>query len=148
MKNINQTKHHIWDTLRRYPVFTIGFFIVLTLQISGALLIEDFQYIDSFNKPIHFFMQLFGSPLLYLLIASPKARQITRSVGGVIFAVFLYGATAAVLWEIFEFIIEPITSDVWQISNTDTMLDLIAGICGSLVGGAILSLKLRRKLKK
>lgn len=88
-------------------------------------------------------MPFCGAPLLYMAIVNQDIQRLRNNVPEIIFAVFLFGTSAIVLWEVFEFVFDPFSPIVWQPGNQDTMLDLIAGCIGSIGGGIFLALRRR-----
>lgn len=142
---LQSTKHvfvNIARVLRNNLLLTIGFFASLAVQILGLFIGYTFTYYD---EVIHFFMPAFGAPLLFIAIAKASVqRQLSGSIAEIVFATFLFGTAAAVLWEVFEFAIDPFTPHTpWQPSNLDTMVDLIVGMAGSIAGGVFLALRRR-----
>lgn len=108
---------------------------MVAAHFLGALLFGGLDGIP--NKIIHFFMPLFGAPLLYLFFVNAELRKVIGDPRGIIFAVTLLGTAAAVVWEIIEFAAAPFSAIILQPSNQDTMLDLIASVGGSVVGGVM-----------
>lgn len=133
-----------WSVLRSHPFLFIGLVVSVVLQIIGVVL---FDYaIAYYDKVMHFLIPFFGAPLLYLRLVKSSIQRLTGSIPETIFTTFLFGATAAALWEIFEFAIDPFSPIPWQPSNQDTMFDMIIGIVGSIAGGALLAVRrLQRK---
>lgn len=92
----------------------------------------------------HFVLPATGTPLLYIILERLQLfPEMARS--SKFFVILALGITSAVLWEIFEFSVDRAFGTDWQLSNTDTMTDLILGLIGTLVGTGIFMKVYRNK---
>jgi hypothetical protein len=68
------------------------------------------------------------------------AETLPRHEAGMLIAVFALGLAVGALWEIFEWSSDGLFGSELSEGNTDTVGDLIADACGSLLGGALMVL--------
>jgi hypothetical protein len=103
-----------------------------------------YDKISWYDNVVHFGVPMLSAPVTYIALARlevlPDPRDDTglhRSVG--IFAVtFALGMAIGGLWEILEWSSDNTVGSSLQLSNDDTVGDLIADALGSLVGAALL----------
>lgn len=84
----------------------------------------------------HFLLPAFGTPLLFALLTQLNYLPPMKNPG-ILTLILLMGVMGAVAWEIFEFNVDWFFNLQWQVSNADTMYDLILAVLGSLLGGFI-----------
>ncbi len=120
---------------KNHKVFIATFFIMLAILLARIPL-------GTFNQPSvvdifgHFLLPASGAPLLYFLLSKFNIVIATKK-RHVFFLIVLLGITSEVLWEICEFIVDAATELQWQVSNLDTMTDIILGVGGALTGAFI-----------
>jgi hypothetical protein len=68
------------------------------------------------------------------VVPDPRERTTLRREWGIAVATFSFGVAVAGLWEIVEFASDELVGSELQLSNTDTVTDLIAGTVGSVLG--------------
>ena len=120
--------------------FGIVAFIFLTLFLGW---IEQFyDRIPLWDAFLHFQSGLLlgatGYVLVYIL-NEQHTRKLSLSPGFVTFFATTFSITVGVLWEIFEFVADTIsTTTYWQGNDLgDTMYDLIANAVGTLIVGIV-----------
>jgi hypothetical protein len=123
--------------------YDLAFVLALTLQAWGEGL-KVYDSITWFDNVVHFTLPFFGGPTLYIVLArldvvpDPKDETNLHHYIGIGIVAFALGVAVGALWEICEW-----ASDRWlgsdlQLSNADTVGDLIADSLGSLAGAALL----------
>lgn len=125
----------IKQVLSDHKVFT---FMLLLMLAAVLIRIPLGLYGErSIIYPIsHFVFPAVGTPLLYILMVRRAWIPNFRSKLALFFIVML-GTMIEVLWEIFEFLVDTFLGKTWQPSNADTMMDIILGVVGSLLGGLL-----------
>jgi hypothetical protein len=84
----------------------------------------------------HFVLPATAAPLLAMVLQATKFAPKLRT-SALLLAIILLGVTSEALWEIFEFCIDQLLGFSWQPNNTDTMLDIILAVAGTIVGGLL-----------
>lgn len=98
----------------------------------------------TFNDPSlldvlgHFVLVATGAPLLMVFVTGYGILPKFESEVHYIVATSLLGISLEVLWEVFEFMIDMFFNLSWQVSNFDTMVDIILGIVGAAAGAMLL----------
>src|SRR5215208_7069216 len=117
--------------------------LALTLQAWGEGL-HVYDSITWFHNVVHFALPFFGGPTLYIVLArldvvpDPKDETHTRHYVGIGIVAFALGVAIGGLWEIVEWSSDNLLGSDLQLSNDDTVGDLIADSLGSLCGAALL----------
>jgi uncharacterized membrane protein YjdF len=97
-----------------------------------------------FDDLVHFTLPMLTAPVLYIALArldvvpDPRDETHVRHYVGIFVVTAALGITMGALWELVEW-----RSDAWfgthlQLSNDDTVGDLLRDSLGSLVGAALL----------
>ncbi len=121
--------------LHIYKSFAIIVFAILFLSLIRIPL-GTFNQGSTIDTVSHFALPAFGAPLLYALLTHLGYLPTLKSPG-ILLMILLIGVSAEVVWEIFEFHVDWFFSLQWQVSNTDTMYDLILAFVGSITGGLL-----------
>ncbi len=125
-------------------------FAVFLLLATWASVLHWYRELGEFDVLVHFLTPGSLAAVAYFSLlharllpsASPPFDRL-RSWAPVLW-VTLVGVTAAVLWEFYEWVIEQINPRGMIVGYTDTVLDLLAGLLGSLVAGALVLAWARR----
>jgi len=124
-------------------VYDLCLVLALTLQAWGEAL-GLYDSIAWFDNVVHFSLPFFGGPTLYIVLArldvvpDPKDETTTRHLVGIAIVAFALGVALGGLWEIVEWSSDNALGSQLQLSNDDTVGDLIADSLGSLCGAALL----------
>ncbi|WP_298582617.1 hypothetical protein [uncultured Kocuria sp.] len=145
-----------WDGMLRFAAVTVvllltrrakvptGFvaaFAVLVLLAMWGSVQHWYAEIPHFDTVVHVLTPGSLAAVSYFLLVDagllPDARRPGGSVRGwaPVLWVTLVGSAAAVLWEYYEWVVEQISPQGMLVGYTDTVVDLFAGMCGSLVAG-------------
>jgi hypothetical protein len=117
--------------------------LALTLQAWGEAL-HLYDSISWFDNVVHFSLPFFGGPTLYIVLArldvvpDPKDATTRHHYIGIGIVAFALGIALGGLWEIVEWASDNTLGSSLQLSNDDTIGDLIADSLGSLCGAALL----------
>jgi hypothetical protein len=131
--------HNFLTTIRQvitlYYPFSITLLVVLFLLLIRIPLgtFNDTSIIDTIG---HFTLPATGAPLVYALLVKTSFLPYLK-VHAALLIMILLGTTMEAFWEIFEFCIDLIFPWHWQLSNQDTMIDIILAVVGSLIGGLL-----------
>ena len=123
--------------------YDAAFMIALTLQAAGEAL-GAYDAIPWFDNIAHFSLPFFLAPTLYIALAradvvpDPKDETTTRHYVGMFVVTFALGVALGGIWEIWEWVSDHSFGSSLQISNDDTVGDLVADSAGSLCGAALL----------
>ncbi|MEX5269746.1 hypothetical protein [Kocuria sabuli] len=155
-----------WDGMLRFAAVTVvllltrrakvptGFvaaFAVLVLLAMWGSAQHWYAEIPHFDTVVHVLTPGSLAAVSYFLLVDagllPDAREPGRQVRGWAPALWvgLVGTTAAVLWEYYEWVVEQISPQGMLVGYTDTVVDLFAGMCGSLVAGMLVLRWARRR---
>ena len=99
-----------------------------------------------YDRVVHVVVPMLASQVVYLCLArievmpDPAEETLPRHEAGMLIAVFALGLAVGALWEIFEWSSDGLFGSELSEGNTDTVGDLIADACGSLLGGALMVL--------
>ena len=124
-------------------VYDLSVVLALALQAWGEAL-HLYDSIAWFDNVVHFSIPFFAGPTLYIVLARldvvPDPKDDTRlphyvGLGVVAFAL---GVAVGALWEVVEWSSDNMLGSRLQLSNDDTVGDLIADSLGSLSGAALL----------
>jgi len=124
-------------------VYDLCLVLALTLQAWGEAL-GLYDSITWFDNVAHFSLPFFGGPTLYIVLArldvvpDPKDETTTQHHVGIAIVAFALGVALGGLWEIVEWSSDNVLGSQLQLSNDDTVGDLIADSLGSLCGAALL----------
>lgn len=128
-----------------------GVFAVLLLLATLASVLHWYRSIWQFDVLVHFLTPGSLAAVTYFALVHaellPPARgpsPALRSWAPVLW-VTLVGTTAAVVWEFYEWIVEQLAPDYMVVGYADTLVDLLAGMLGSLVFGALVLTWARRR---
>jgi hypothetical protein len=106
--------------------------LVLGPVVIGEAIFNAFTRFPWIDIPAHFFG---GIAVTYFFwCASANAQSIAGHVPKVSYAVFAFGCTAsmALLWEIFEFLLDRFLGTHMQHGPRDTLSDIFFGLAGSV----------------
>jgi hypothetical protein len=124
-------------------VYDLALVLAVTLQSWGEAL-HAYDSITWFDNVVHFSLPFFGGPTLYIVLAridvvpDPKDETHGRHYVGIGIVAFALGVALGALWEIVEWASDTLLGSQLQLSNGDTVGDLIADSLGSLCGAALL----------
>lgn len=85
----------------------------------------------------HFVLVAAGAPLAMAFATAYKLLPRFESTTHYVLVTSLLGISLEVLWEIFEFMIDVSFGLSWQLSNADTMIDLLLGVIGAVAGALV-----------
>ena len=124
-------------------VYDAAFIVALTLQAGGEAL-GAYDAIPWFDNVAHFSLPFFLAPTLYIALAradvvpDPKDGTHTRHFVGMFVVSFALGVALGGVWEIWEWVSDHTIGTDLQLSNDDTVGDLVADTAGSLCGALLL----------
>lgn len=123
------------DILIRYKLFTAIMATTLFLLLI-RLPLGTFNYPSYVDTVAHFVLPAVSAPLIVELLV--KLRYLPQFTNKSRLLIYLLVATVAeVVWEIVEYCVDLTFKWSWQLSNADTMIDLILAVGGGIVGGYI-----------
>ena len=118
-------------------------FAVLLLLATWASVEHWYRQIDHFDVLVHFLTPGSLAAVAYFALvhwrvmpAVSEGPPALRSWSPVVW-VTAVGLSAAVLWEYYEWVVEQIHPQGMRVGYTDTVVDLFAGMLGSLVASAL-----------
>src|SRR5918999_2301193 len=123
--------------------YDAAFVVALTLQAVGEA-IGAYDAIPWFDNVVHFTLPFFLAPTLYIALAradvvpDPKDSTERRHYVGIFVVALALGVALGGLWEIWEWISDHSFGSSLQLSNDDTVGDLVADSAGSIAGAALL----------
>lgn len=127
--------------LEQHRLFTIVLIVMLFLLLIRIPL-GTFNYPAFIDTIAHFVLPAVSAPLIAELFI--KLRYLPLLGGrSLLLIIVLVALGVEVIWEIFEYFIDVMLQLNWQLSNADTMMDIMLSITGGIVGGYIF-LKLYR----
>lgn len=118
-------------------------FAVFLLVATWAWSRHWYRDIDEFDVVVHFFTPGSLAAVSYFLLVRlrvlPSVRELPPGLRtwSVVVWVTTVGVTAAVLWEFYEWVVEQVDPAGMTVGYDDTVLDLLAGLLGSLVAGGL-----------
>jgi hypothetical protein len=124
-------------------LYDLGFVVAMILTGWGEAL-GLYDLIGSYDNFVHFLVPMLGSQVAYIALARlevlPDLRDetTTRHYVGIFIVTFALGIAIGGLWEIVEWSSDNTLDSELQLSNDDTVGDLIADCLGSATGGALL----------
>ena len=132
------------------PPSFLGVFAVLLLFATWAGVAHWYRQLSLLDVVVHFFTPGSLAAVAYFIVARaallPDIRDMSlgnlRPWAPAAWVTSL-GSTAAVVWEIYEWVMEQWTPAQIHVGYTDTVIDLSAGMLGSLGAGAV-ALRWRR----
>ena len=133
--------------------FTAAFAVLVLLAMWGSVQ-HWYRSPGEVDTLVHFLTPGALAAVSYFLLVDagllPDAREPGRQVRGWAPALWvgLVGTTAAVLWEYYEWVVEQISPQGMLVGYTDTVVDLFAGMCGSLVAGLLVLRWARRRAER
>lgn len=95
--------------------------------------------LGTFNDPsmldtiAHFVLPATAAPLIVAIFQASSLLPYLRPAAFALVSTMV-GVASEALWEIVEFAIDSQFNTVWQLSNTDTMTDIILAVIGALTG--------------
>ncbi len=119
------------------------FVIALALQAWGEAL-GAYDSLPWFDNVTHFTLPFFLAPTLYIALAradvvpDPKDETHGRHYVGIFVIAFALGVATGGLWEIWEWVSDHSFGSSLQLSNDDTVGDLVADTVGSACGALLL----------
>lgn len=130
--------------------FVAAFAVLAQLAMWGSVQ-HWYRQIPHFDTVVHVVTPGSLAAVSYFLLADARLlpdpwqqETRTRRWAPVVW-VALIGVTAAVVWEYYEWVVEQISPAGMHVGYTDTIVDLFAGMCGSLVAGALVLHWTRRR---
>jgi len=121
--------------LEQHRLFTIVLIVMLFLLLIRIPL-GTFNYPSFIDTVAHFVLPAVSAPLIAELLI--KLRYLPLLGGrSLLLIIVLVALGVEVIWEIFEYFIDVTLQLNWQLSNADTMMDIILSITGGIVGGYI-----------
>ncbi len=122
----------------------LGAFSVLLLFATWAGVAHWYRQVTPLDAVVHFFTPAALAAVAYFMAARgallPDVRDTPadglREWAPAVWVTVL-GTTAAVVWEFYEWLMEQWTPSQIHVGYTDTVVDLFAGMSGSLVAGII-----------
>ena len=131
------------------PVFAAAFAVFLLLA-TWASVQHWYRSITHFDVLVHFLTPGSLAAVTYFVLAHQRLLPAAvdrerrwRSWAPVVW-VTVAGVTAAVVWEFYELVVEQIAPGTMSVGYVDTVVDLAAGMLGSLVAGALVLAWARR----
>jgi YVTN family beta-propeller protein len=107
-------------------VFTLTiFFIQIPLGVFAAQ--------SPLDSTAHVLLPAAATSLLYDAVYSRVVHSSTQYF----FTMVLLGVSVEMVWEVIEFAGDAVFGLSWQLDNTDTMIDIMCGIAGAVLGAAI-----------
>lgn len=147
-----------WDAAFRFAVIAVfmlaaraadvpmpfaAAFAVFLLLATWAAVQHWYQQVSQFDVLVHFLtpgslaaVAYFGLVRARLLPAARSSSLHLRSWAPVVW-VIVVGVSAAVVWEFYEWVIEQVNPAGMSVGYTDTVVDLFAGMLGSLTAGGL-----------
>ena len=119
--------------------------VVLAISLQGwgeALRLYD--EIVWFDNVVHFTVPLLGSPVVYIVLArldvvpDPRDETHIRHYVGIFILTLALGLAIGGVWEMIEYGSDNVLGSELQLSNADTVGDLMADGLGALCGAALL----------
>ncbi len=123
------------------PARFAGAFAAFTLLATWASVQHWYRDIQWADEVIHFLTPGSLAAATYFLLAHlrvmPDADEspVPLRPWTPVFWVTMVGVFAAVLWEFYEWAVEQVSAQGMRVGYTDTVLDLLAGMLGSLAAG-------------
>jgi len=117
--------------------------LAVSLQAWGEAL-GLYDSLAWFDNVAHFTLPFFLAPALYIALAradvvpDPKDASHGRHYAGVFVVAFSLGVAIGGLWEIWEYVSDQALGSSLQLSNADTVGDLVADTAGSACGALLL----------
>lgn len=132
------------------PPFAAAFALFLLLATWSSVQ-HWYRQIDQFDVVVHVLTPGSLAAVAYFVLvrarllppargAAPALRPWAPTVW-----VVVVGTTAAVVWEFYERVMEHLSPASMRVGYTDTVIDLAAGMTGSLVAGALVAAWGRRQ---
>ena len=117
--------------------------VAVALQAWGEAL-GLYDSLPWFDNVVHFTLPFFLAPTLYIALAradvvpDPKDETHGRHYTGIFVVAFALGVAVGGLWEIWEWVSDHSLGSSLQLSNDDTVGDLVADTAGSACGALLL----------
>jgi hypothetical protein len=124
-------------------VYDAAFVVALTLQALGEAL-GAYDALPWFDNVVHFTLPFFLAPTLYIALAradvvpDPKDKTTRHHLVGMFVVTLALGVGIGGVWEIWEWVSDHTFGSDLQLSNDDTVGDLVADTAGSLTGALLL----------
>lgn len=119
--------------LTHFRFFTI-ILIVTLLVLLARIPLGTFSQATDLDTLAHFVLPFSGAPLAFALLRRAAFLPVL-SAAATVACILLIGTVLEVGWEIVEFAVDLSLGLNWQLSNADTMIDLILAVAGSACGG-------------
>jgi len=117
--------------------------VAVALQAWGEAL-GLYDSLPWFDNVVHFSLPFFLAPTLYVALAradvvpDPKDATGGHHYAGIFVVAFSLGVAVGGLWEIWEYVSDHTVGSSLQLSNADTVGDLVADTAGSACGALLL----------
>ncbi|MEU3899190.1 hypothetical protein [Streptomyces sp. NPDC045251] len=129
--------------MRVPPVYEAAF----SVSVTGAFWCDVghwYHRVPHLDTVVHFLLTGTGSVVAFCVLlrfAGPTMSRATVSFPRWTPAVLvgMAGTSAAVLWELYEWVVEQIAPGSMRVGYGDTITDLAVGVTGSLLAGALFS---------
>lgn len=120
-------------------------FAAMLLASGWANALDWYHERPWIDIPIHFALTGATAAMLYFVLARhdllprPEQPTVRKSVAAIVLITALVGAGAAVLWEIYEWLVASYVDSRIPVGYDDTIGDMANGAVGSLVAGLALA---------
>lgn len=118
-------------------------FAVFLLLAMWASVQHWYQQVSWIDVLVHFLTTGSLAAVAYFLLVQARLLPATRSSSAALRSwapvvwVTAVGVTVAVVWEFYEWVIEQVNPSGMLVGYTDTVVDLLAGMLGSLTAGGL-----------
>jgi hypothetical protein len=119
--------------------------IVLAISLQGwGEALELYDTVTWFDNVVHFAVPLLGAPVVYIVCArldvvpDPKDETHLKHYAGMFLVTLALGLAIGAIWEMIEYASDELLGSELQLSNADTVGDLMADGLGALCGAALL----------
>lgn len=125
------------------PVPFFSAFAAFVLFATWAAVQHWYEAINRLDVVVHVLTPGSLAAVLYFVLAShrlqPDPSEAERgNPRAVVLAVTLVGTGVAVVWELYEWVMEQVSPQYMRVGYSDTVGDLLAGMVGSMLAGAFI----------
>jgi len=124
-------------------IYDLSVVLAICLQGWGEAL-HLYDEVVWFDDVVHFTVPLLGAPVVYIVLArldvvpDPRDETHARHYVGMFIVTLALGLAIGAIWEMIEYASDNLIGSSLQLSNTDTVNDLMADGLGALGGAALL----------